>query len=316
MELHYAQELLDCLPKERSLYGYCRDRYAAQLLQLATQRYSSIRDIKTSGFGKLLDRPGIKQLIHNCGNGRIDPDLFSQYWLEPGVTYLVTAGLWGSKSGRYTQTSRPGYNLVLHLNFNHQHDHILSTSIKPKRDGVFNYGGHPQLRRGERHYYRETLAWARLDVDLDNDEVLVEEIQSDWVRDVARLQRRLTYYKDNDANILSCRYDTTVKQAKAYLQFVEPLLKDWSQAMLSAVIDFVRHELGIDRLWYHSWETGNCLKRINREYGPPRSLYTRLPRQFCFDETDSMPGFLNNKRTHKRLRRAKLAPHFYQLTLQ
>ncbi|MBT3027590.1 MAG: hypothetical protein KME48_10520 [Candidatus Thiodiazotropha sp. (ex Ctena orbiculata)] len=47
------------------------------------------------------------------------------------------------------------------------------------------------LQRGDRNYYRETLAWARLDVDLERNEVLIEEVQSDWVRDMAWLQRWL-----------------------------------------------------------------------------------------------------------------------------
>lgn len=42
----------------------------------------------------------------------------------------------------------------------------------------FNYCGHPVSRQ------RNTLAWARLDLDLNSATALIEEIQSDWIRDV------------------------------------------------------------------------------------------------------------------------------------
>lgn len=35
------------------------------------------------------------------------------------------------------------------------------------------------LRPEERPYFRETLAWARLDVDLEHGEALIEEVQND-----------------------------------------------------------------------------------------------------------------------------------------
>ncbi|MEW8684157.1 MAG: hypothetical protein AB2536_19860 [Candidatus Thiodiazotropha endolucinida] len=133
--------------------------------------------------------------------------------------------MWGSKSDRYAQTSRPSVNLVLRLNFNHQHDSLLQKLIHPTRDGVFNYWGHPVLGRGDRSYYRETLAW------------------------------------------------------------------------------------------YHSWKVGNYLKRINGHYLPPKSLYSALPRQFCFEQTEQLPGMLSDRRTIKRLRRGKIKPLFYKLEL-
>ncbi|MCU7843235.1 MAG: hypothetical protein KZQ93_05280 [Candidatus Thiodiazotropha sp. (ex Monitilora ramsayi)] len=315
MDRNDIQELLACLSKERTLYRYCRDYYAVQLLKIAADRHGSIHALKGSRFGRLLNKPAMSPLLSRCGDGQISNNDLSGYWQEPGTTYLVTTGVWGSRSGRYQQTSRPGYNLVLRLNFNHQHDALLRESIHPTRDGVFNYWGHPQLERGDRSYYRETMAWARLDIDLDRDEVLVEEIQSDWVRDIAWLRRRLTRCESEEEAIAYPDFNTTAGMAHRYLQFVEPLLKEWSQAMLAATIDFVRRELGLSQLWYHTWEAGNCLKRISRRDGPPRSLYTALPRQFCFEQTDQLPGLLNDRRTIKRLRRAKVEPNFYKLEL-
>jgi hypothetical protein len=48
---------------------------------------------------------------------------------------------------------------------------------------------------------------------------------------------------------------------------------------------------------------------------PHGSLYSRLPRQFCFEQTDRLPDFLNHKRTTRRLRRAKVKPRFYHVEL-
>ena len=315
MDRNELKELFAYLSKERTLYPYCRDYYAVQLLRIALNRHRSIQSLKRSNFAKLLSRSSITPLLQNCGNGRLDSDLLVSYWQEPGTTYLVTVGVWGSKSDRYAQTSRPGSNLVLRLNFNYQHDRLLQKLIRPNRDGVFNYWEHPVLQRGDRSYYRETLAWARLDLDLDRGEVLIEEIQSDWARDVDRLQRWLNRC-DTDEHVMRCyAFETTAASARRYLKFVEPLLKEWSQAMLAATVDFINRELGLKQIWYHSWEVGNYLKRIKGDYLPPRSLYTALPKQFCFEQTDQLPGLLRDRRTIKRLRRGKIAPLFYKLEL-
>ncbi|MEW8659393.1 MAG: hypothetical protein AB2603_13825 [Candidatus Thiodiazotropha endolucinida] len=315
MDQNEIEELFVYFSKERTLYPYCRDYYAVQLLQIAVKRHATIQTLKGSNFGRLLNKSSIAPLLSSCGNGRLNSDLLVSYWQEPGTTYLVTAGVWGSKSDRYAQTSRPGVNLVLRLNFNHQHDSLLQKLIHPTRDGVFNYWGHPVLGRGDRSYYRETLAWSRLDIDLDRDEVLIEEVQSDWVRDIAWLHKWLDRC-DRDEHVMDCGdFKTTAASARRYLEFVEPLLKEWSQAMLAATVDFVNRELGLKQIWYHSWKVGNYLKRINGHYLPPKSLYSTLPRQFCFEQTEQLPGMLSDRRTIKRLRRGKIEPLFYKLEL-
>jgi hypothetical protein len=52
--------------------------------------------------------------------------------------------------------------------------------------------------------------------------------------------------------------------------------------------------LGLHRIYYHTWESGNRLKYLeDKSWGqPPRSLYTALPKRFCFDTTHEAPGFL------------------------
>jgi hypothetical protein len=315
MDIQETKEVLACLPKDRTLYNYCRDYYAVELLQSVARRYPTIQGLKRSSFGRLLDKPSISSLLGGCGDGVVSESVLASYWLEPGTTYLITVGSWGSRHHRYNQTSRPGFNLVLRLNFNNQHDQFYQKTIRPDFDGALNRSGHPMLYRDERTYFRETMAWARLDVDLDSGEVLIEEIQSDWVRDVAWIGKRLKRYTSEESRFACYGFDTTVADAYRYLQFVEPQLKEWSQAMLSATLNFLLVELGVGDIWFHTWETGNCLKQIDSDSAPPKSLYTRLPKQFCFELTDQMPGFLNNKSTNRRLRRKKVTPAFYKLEI-
>jgi len=315
MDYQEAKELLACLPEERTLYSYCHDQYAVDLLRIASRRHRSIQELKGSRYAQLLAKPAISSLMRSCGNGHLDNRVLDTFWQEPGTTYLLTAGLWDARGGRYAQTSRPGANLVLRLNFNLQHDKLFQQSMRPDYPCAFNGWGHPFLRHGERAYFRETLAWARLDIDLATDEVLVEEVQSDWARHINWLQKRVAHYPSDDAQIWSRNYCSTAAQVRNYLAFCEPLIRDWNQAMLAAVVNFIDRELGVSRIWYHTWETGALLKGIDRHWAPPTSLYRQLPKKFCFEETGDMPGFLSGRSMRKKLNRHKLAPRFYQLEL-
>jgi hypothetical protein len=91
-----------------------------------------------------------------------------------------------------------------------------------------------------------------------------------------------------------------------------PYLSLWQEAMLSASIDFIHRELGIGTIYYHSHETGGVVKRI--EWGQaPRSLYTQLPKRFCFDRTQTAPEFLQvNRGFRRRIKKVK-SPSWYRL---
>ena len=60
--------------------------------------------------------------------------------------------------------------------------------------GPFEWWSHPVRQDG-----RHTLAWARMDVDLDAGEALIEEIQSDWIREAVSEWRRSRQVKDRQA---------------------------------------------------------------------------------------------------------------------
>ena len=61
--------------------------------------------------------------------------------------------------------------------------------------------------------------------------------------------------------------------------------------MITPTIARKIEELGLERVFYHTYASGSRLKRIGG-VNPPRSLYTDLPRQFCFRLTHNGPGFI------------------------
>lgn len=98
-----------------------------------------------------------------------------------------------------------------------------------------------------------------------------------------------------------------------YREVLRPYSKVWDEAILTAALCFIRRELGIREVFYHSYDTGNRLKGIERyyEYGkPPRYLYTDLPKKFCFVKTSEAPDFLKPVRYLHYLQRHGKAQWF------
>ena len=159
-----------------------------------------------------------------------------------------------------------------------------------------------------------TLAWARLDVDFETDEVLIEEVQSDLTRYIksmlvcARIalseKRRQFYYWGDEIDV------------SKFLVFAEDMLKvfskTWQEAMLTATLEFVFDELGVKNAYYHSFETGNLLKGI-KECKPPKSLYSALPKQFCFDKIKEAPEFIRRDKKAKRKLKITKEQNWYYL---
>lgn len=316
MDRPSADEILACLPKDRTPYRYFKDYYALQLLGYAVGNGCSIERIRRSPFGRLLRKPSLRGLLSTCGDGQLSPERITGQWQEPSLPFLLTLGLWGNDSDSAgSQTSRRGFNLVLRLNFTFGHDrHFRELLVPFHRASTLNYRGHPVMRSGERLYFRETLAWSRIDVDLKRGEALIEEIQTDWVRKAGRIRGRL-------ARCGACNRGHTCRQRAAHasgaLRYLDevfaPYGEIWDQAMLSATLQFLRDELGVHCIWYHTWETGNALKSIDPTHAPPLSLYSRLPRQFCFSEARTLPDILKRRECRKRLARARVEPAFHHL---
>lgn len=204
---------------------------------------------------------------------------------------------------------------MLQLNFSARHDQAYSRLLKPRVRHPFHCDWHPVARGGP-----ATLAWARMDMDLDADEALVEEIQTDWIREAIWTQKVMAACeKDPRPGGRYTPYcvrclDCTSRDLARYLQVtLKPHMRVWDEAMLAATIWFLREEIGIRRIFYHTFEGGCQLKRITG-MAPPRSVYTKPPRRFRFERTHQSPGFLirSGSRKVKKLIRHRDAS-FYLL---
>lgn len=305
MELQEVKEIIGCLAGERTKFYYFRDRYALMLLKdYVTEKVGknpiTVAELKRSPYANLLNKSPVKQALAQSGNGLIFAEDLEMIWDENPLAFVVTLGHWGSgkKHWRWEQMSRNGYHLVLQLNMATDHTQQLNKFIRPEDAHTFNGWGHPSLDKGD----RGTLAWVRLDLDFETNEVLIEEIQCDWLREVRyALKHECKWYGDYSLEAL-----------KAYADVLKPYEKIWQEAMLAATIDFVRHELGIKRIYYHSFENGARLKRIGGAK-PPRSLYTQLPKSFGFKKSWHAPEFLMRQRNIKYFQQRVEEPCWFTL---
>jgi len=320
MDKCLIDEVIECLPKGRTKYHYYKDRYALMLLSYQIGQGMKVADIKKSNLNKLLQRPQVKKLLANISNDFVNADALDGYWPsdvnDDLQNFVLTLSHWGGEVPRWQQTSRHGYNLVVQLNFSNAHNSLYRDMVKPCNSAALNYYGHPVLRTDGIKDMRETLAWARLDIDFDTNEVLIEEIQSDWVREARDMLRDAEEAISCDDNSIPWwgiegKTENVIKYVNEVLM---PYTKTWDEAMLAATLEFVKNELGIRRVYYHSYESGSILKTI--EGNSPRNLYTRLPKRFCFEETDESPVFLQHDRHFRKAMKKMVKPVWYRLDLE
>ena len=314
MDRQTADEVVACLAGERTLYHYYRDRYSIGLLRhLSRERPLSVAALKQSLYAPLLQKPRVKNALSDMGSKQIDDFQLARHDYDADQNaFVLTLDTWGSERNserRWKQTSRPGYNLVLQLNFCRRHDQAYQRL--GCADSRFNYHGHPVSGR------RNTLAWARLDLDWPSGTALIEEIQSDWIRRVAWLGERVAYRlragKKPTDEINNYGVRCSLQTAQEYCNFVLPRYQaTWAEAMLWATIAFLRDELGLHRIYYHSVDSGRLLKGIKGNQ-PPRSLYTDLPRKFCFAPTSEAPEFLLRDHRASKTLRHQAGLSFFQL---
>ena len=316
MDRQTADEVVACLVGERTLFHYYRDRYSIGLLRHLSRRQPlSVAALKQSPYAPLLQKPRVKNILAATGSKHLDEFQLNRHDFDADQNaFVLTLDTWGSErhsEWRWNQTSRPGYNLVLQLNFCRRHDQAYQRL--GTLDCRFNTYGHPVSSR------RNTLAWARIDLDWHSGSALIEEIQSDWIRKVAWLGERVACRLRSGKRLadetqiygLNCSLQTT----QEYCNFVRQRYSaTWAEAMLWAAIAFLREELGLHRIYYHSAESGQLLKNI-KDSLPPQSLYTDLPRKFCFRQILEVPEFLlRNQAVSKTLRRQPTALPFFLLT--
>jgi len=293
VERRLAEEILSSLPEGKIVFRYFKDRYALQLPAYAAAEGRSLSEMRRGRFRSLLQKPTVRQVLGERGGRQADWDLLDSYFRTPTEDYELTFGLWGDENdSTWYQTTRPGFNVVLQLNFPPAHDRAYRRYVEPDGDHPFVWECHPVNRRG-----RHTLAWARLDIEPDEGEALIEEIQSDWIRDAscareAALERLIEEEVDPGSDLVNARCD-----AWQLFRYVEYVLSNhrrlWDEAVLGASLWLLRERLGIRKIYMHTFEGGCRLKRMEG-WRPPRSLYEQVPRTFCFERVVQVPRFLRS----------------------
>ncbi len=305
MNAHEIDFVLDCIGFERRVFRYFRHRYAFQMLERLVENGSTVAEAKLTDLGSFLKKPVVREHLGKYGHRELFPELFASAWNEPVLSFVISIGFWRGKPGGWSQVSRRGINLVLQLNFCSQHMGEFRRLYKPTRVRTLNCVGHPVKRNLDIETARETLAWARIDLDLDTGEALIEEIQTDWCRVAQRALRWARRAAKGECELPPGMWSSgRPEDVEEYvLVILKPYADCWDEAILAAAINFIRGELGIRTIFYHSAESGAKMKRIPYDR-PPRSLYSTLPRRFGFKKTQEVPEFLMEDKSFRRLYKA------------
>ena len=291
-------------------FHYYADRESPWLLAQWMPETAPVRALRAASYGHLLDRPAMRPVLGRC-DGRLEQlDVLAlahadRAFSMPHLSVAARAGLEQVFQARWfdfeltfdeweaVQTTRGKWNLVVQLGFSSDHADLLGRHFKKDMRGNFEFYDHPVRREG-----RPTLAWARLDLDPASGCCLIEEVQSDWLRNVADEREWLgqSAPQSRDARATAA-YERELRARYG---------KIWPKAMLLGVLMLLRDTLGYRDVWMHQHEAGAVLKDI-RYALPPRSLYSQLPKSFCFVPTRGLPDMLSGRlgRFGARLRALK-----------
>lgn len=304
------------LPQEMQ-FPYYPDRESAWVLAQHLQGETPVAALRAQPHGKLLDRSLVKPLVAACG-GRLNPrdvlplahadrairwpdlspaarraldPVFANAWLD----FTLSFDAWGiGRAWQHQQVSRKGGNLVIQLGFPSEHARVFGAQFDRNKRRKLEYTGHPVRLDGP-----PTLAWARVDLDLDTGTALIEELQTDWLRAVGWEKLRMAREGAQDREL---------KVMIAYEQaLIARYARIWPKVMLLATLYLLREEFAVRQVWMHQPEAGQALKSILGR-APPRSLYTSLPRAFCMVSTDDWPPFLRLKH-HRALAKVRASGH-------
>lgn len=315
MKLELAREVMECLPSGRTLFRYSKDDYAFLLLRMMGGRERRIHKLRQTPLRKLLEKPAVKPYLAGCSDGMLEPGVLPESrFSQEERCYRLSLDVWGGdrKYWHWTQVSRKGASLVLQMNLNRSQTEKLRASYTSEENDPFENRWHP-ARSGD----FPTLAWARLDFDLETGEALIEELQTDLLRDLQWFaEEAYDAKKRGQASFERCRANFDTKRViRLWERDFTAERRHWQEAMLTAAIRFLVVEMGIRKIFYHTAATGSYLKRI-KGTNPPKSLYTELPKRFCFDETEEIPGFLRAERDWcRREKAAKCGMRFFRMAV-
>lgn len=299
MEATDLNEVIECLPTGKTQYRYYKSAYAPKLLSLLIKDSAPIAKVRRSAYSRLLETPVLRDVLAASGDGQLRQEQLQMAWREPSLPFVLTVDRWAYDSRDWSQVSRPGDNLVLQLNLSQQHCQLFEQCVGDFWE--FNgYCSHP-VKRINDGQPRETLAWARIDVDFSTNEALIEEIQSDAAREMAALKKHIQKCR--------CQQCQTKRQ---YLQWFEPYRALWSEVMLMAAIEFIRQELGIRWVFMHTARSGWRVKQMSEHWQPPVSLYSDLPQRFAFRQVWNAPAFLLRERSYQKLVRKQPDLDFFE----
>ncbi len=292
-------------------YYYYKDKFLVDrvLVKSRESNLISFEEIKNSFESKLLQKEWfVKQFLSKNGDAKICSNELACYWPENTLEFDITVSNWGEyakkhQKDKWLQTSRGGYNLVLQINLSQEHFQLYNSWLKPiwRGVGIFNCTCHPI------NYKSITLGWVRLDLDFETNEVLIEEIQTDWLRGVNSLAKDLRTSKNearqeilrNDG-VGSCELDFW-----KYFNYMQSINKIWDELFISVAIWFAQNELQLSNIWMHSFDSCKLFKDQANSL-PPQSLYTKLPKKMGFEISDENPEFLQKEIYLKRyFRKAK-----------
>ncbi|MFV0478115.1 MAG: hypothetical protein ACK5ME_09805 [Parahaliea sp.] len=307
MNKKLLDELLYCLADEKTVVHYFKDKYCLFLLKQCAREKTTVQAIRNSPVAHLLQKPLIRQWLANCGGKQISPSMVDSLWPTQVHHFTLSMDSWGGNSPAWQQTCRKGHNLVLQLNFPAGHTRLVR-QVSSSDGDQFKCFGHPI------NTHRQTMAWARLDISDDMSEVLIEEVQNDWLRKVMYWHQYLSEpTKQEQAETHG--FVSWASLDRYVEKYIKPLLPIWHEAMLCSALEFIRCQLGIKRVYMYEHETGVAMKNIGQWSQPPRSLYSKLPRQFGFRLTNQTPGFLADerfvKKKIKRFQKKKDVQWFY-----
>ncbi|MEM7164750.1 MAG: hypothetical protein AAF581_04760 [Planctomycetota bacterium] len=319
MQEETLQEVLEVIGHERRAFPYFRGRYALLLLSDFIGNGCRVSDVRRSHLRQLLEKPVVKDFLAGSGSW-LTRDRIAGYWPSTDEQYSVTFGQWGDASEYWDrgcdQTCRRGLNLVVQLNFSGRHDALFRTLQSQFGESDYNDSGHPVHKSG-----LLTLAWARIDFAEDFAEALIEEVQSDWIERATNDLRAYGALRFERAGRSFVNWGRGRLQVREILERYEQELRRharlWQEAVLAAAIEVIRSEFCCREVYYHTVDSNRHMKDFCKWFAPPRSVYTELPRRFCFEKVRRPPRFL--ARTADGFARYKLnrcRPAWHRLPLQ
>jgi hypothetical protein len=276
---------------QRELFHYHSGRFAAELLKMVLPEQGlPVGVLRTSRFARLLKNDVVREALAFAGDGRLRPEHLDAVW-KSHVSYWLTFDEWGTDElawWTHCQTSRPGFNLVVQLNFAKSHDRVYRETVRPEDREPFVLNGHPVSDTDL------TLAWARVDVDRHRRFALIEEVQSDWLRGAEFHAAAVRWYartgRDRWAVELFGPARRDVGRIARYERALAPHRSLWAEALLTATVTRLRR-LGVTGVYMHSPQSGVAYKQIDGN-APPASLYRDVPRRFAFERDVKAPAFI------------------------